>query len=186
MTGDPFWNIDRLTGLILVLSNIALLPGLLMFWFRGGQRGGAPRSRAHYVWERSFIIAFAVLTAIGFVLFQGIFQDSTAQALAKIAASAYFFGSVLLVAGEALGLNIGYEKSYGLIVIYVVIAFLAQAVFGGVVLLSGLVSAWIGWVSILWNIVWLVVLPLISPHDLYFPVLHSITPLLIGIALLLK
>jgi hypothetical protein len=34
--------------------------------------------------------------------------------------------------------------------------------------------------------VWLVVLPVITPRDIYFPVLHHVMPLMIGIALLSK
>jgi len=49
-----------------------------------------------------------------------------------------------------------------------------------------LVAAWIGWVTILWNIAWLVVLTLFARRDIYFPVLHHVMPLVIGIALLLK
>jgi len=186
MTGFQVWSIGRTAGLVLVLSSVALLPGLLMFWFRGGHRGGAPRSRAHFVWERSFIMAAVVLTTIGFVLLGGSFQNSPGRALAIMGATGYLFGGVLLVAAEALSLTIGYEKLYGLIVIYVVLAFLAQAAIGLALLQSGLVAAWIGWVTIVWNLAWLVVLPLISPRDIYFPMLHSIAPLLIGIAMLWK
>jgi hypothetical protein len=70
--------------------------------------------------------------------------------------------------------------------VFVVSAFLAQAIIGAALLQAGLVAAWIGWVCILWNIAWLVALPLISPRDIYYPVLHSITPLLVGIALLIR
>ena len=78
----------------------------------------------------------------------------------------------------------GFEKLHGLIVIYVVMAFLAQAAIGGAVIQSGLLAAWIGWATILWNIAWLVVLSLISRRDMYFPILHYLMPLVMGIALL--
>lgn len=184
---DPqYWSIERAAGLVLVLVTVANLPGLLMFWIRGGHRGGAPRSHAHFVWERSFIMAGVVLTAIGFVLLEGPLQNTDGRVLANIGATAYLFGGVLLVAAEALSLTLGYEKLYSLIVIYVVMAFLAQAAVGGALLQSGLLAAWIGWLAILWNIAWLVVLPVTSPRDIYFPVLHHVMPLVIGIALLLK
>jgi hypothetical protein len=38
----------------------------------------------------------------------------------------------------------------------------------------------------LWNVAFLVVLPLTSPRDMYYPILHHVVPLLIGMALLLK
>jgi hypothetical protein len=51
MIDQPWWSSEHVTGLVLVLGSVAALPGLMMFWVRGGHRGGAPRSRAHFVWE---------------------------------------------------------------------------------------------------------------------------------------
>lgn len=89
----------------------------------------------------------------------------------------------MLVTAEASSLTFGYEKLYPLIVIYVVMAFLAQAFIGGAWLQGGL-AAWIGWATIVWNLAWLIVLPIFSRRDIYFPVLHSVMPLVMGIALL--
>ncbi|MBI5034048.1 MAG: hypothetical protein HZB51_26295 [Chloroflexi bacterium] len=72
------------------------------------------------------------------------------------------------------------------LVVYVVLAFLSQAVIGGALLQAGWVAGWLGWLTIVWNIAWLIVLPLITPRDIYFPVLHYFLPLLIGIALVWK
>jgi hypothetical protein len=179
---DPrFWNIERAAGLFLVLGDVAVLPGLLMFTFRGGQRGGAPPSPAYYMWERSFIMAAIVLTAIGFVLLEGRLQTGNGGILARTGATTYLLAGVLGVAAEALSLRLGYAQTYPLIVIYVVVAFLGQAAMGGALLQSGVL---IGWATILWNLAWLVVLPVATPHDVYFPVLHHVAPLLIGITLL--
>lgn len=130
------------------------------------------------------ILAAVAITAIGFVLLAEALQNTDGRVLAIVGATAYLFGGVLLAAAEALQLTLGYDKLYGLIVIYVVMAFLAQAVVGGALLQSGLVAAWIGWATILWNIAWLVALPMLSPRDIYFPILHHVMPLVIGIALL--
>lgn len=182
---DPrFWSIERAAGLFLVLGVVAVLPGLLLFTFRGGQRGGAPPSPASYVWERSFVMAAVVLTVIGFGLLEGQLQTSAGRVLARIGATAYLFAGVLGVAAEALSLRLGYGQTYPLIVVYVVVAFLGQAAIGGALLQSGELAAWIGWVTILWNLTWLVALPVFTPRDVYFPVLHHVASLLIGIALL--
>ncbi len=181
-----FWSIDRAAGLILVLSNLAQAPGLIMFWARTGHKGGAPRSPAHYARERSFIAAWAVLSAVGFVLLHESLHNGPGEILAVTGSAAYFFGSVLLAIAEILSPTEGYGKIYRLAAGYVVIAFLAQAALGGAVLQSGLLGAWIGWASIGWNIAWLVILPLISRRDIYFPILHSLMPLVVGVALLLK
>jgi hypothetical protein len=184
---DPqFWSIERAAGFILVLGNVALLPGLLMFWIRAGHRGGAPRSPTHFAWERSFIMAAVVLTAIGFALLEGHLQTTEGRVLARAGATAYLFAGILGVAAEALDLTRKEQSFYPLVVIYVVLAFLAQAALGGSLLQSGLLAAWIGWLTILWNIAWLVALLLLARRDIYFPVLHHFMPLVIGIALLWK
>jgi len=120
------------------------------------------------------------------MLLQSAFQDTDGAILAIIGATTFFFGGVLGVAAEALMLTLGYEKVYGLIVVYVIIAFLAEAAIGGAVIQSVLLAAGIGWATIVWNIAWLIVLSLFSRRDIYFPILHYVMPLVIGIALLLK
>ena len=177
------WSIERAAGSFLVLGFAANLAGVLMFFIRGGTSGGVTPSHAHLVWERSFLMAAVVLTAIGLVLLEGHLQNTDGRVLARAGATAYLFGGILVVAAEALNLNPG-QNTYALIVIYVVLALLAQAAIGSALLQSGLLPTWIGWVTILWNIAWLVVLPVTSPRDIYYPILHHLMPLLIGIALL--
>jgi hypothetical protein len=183
MTGLWYLSIERAAAYLLLFGCLANLLGVLMFWFRGGSRDGAPPNRAYYVLERSSIVAAVVLTAIGFMLLADNFQSGAGRVLAGVGANAYFFGAVLLVAAEALNLSQGWEKQYGLVVIYVVVAFLAQAAIGGALLQSGLLAAWIGWLTVLWNMVLLVVVLVITPRDIYFPFMHHTMPLVIGIAL---
>jgi hypothetical protein len=71
-------------------------------------------------------------------------------------------------------------------VVFIVLAFVGQAVFGAALLRTGLLPGWVGWATILWNLGWLVILPIARPADMYYPWLHYVAPLLIGIALLLK
>jgi len=176
-------TIERTVGLILVLSAVVTFPGLMMFTFRRGYRGGAPHSRAHFIWERSFVMAGVILCAIGFVLLAAALQNTDGRVWGIIGATGFLIGGILLVTAEAMSLTFGYEKLYPLIVIYVVMAFMAQAVIGGAWLQGGL--AWIGWATIVWNLAWLIVLAIFSRRDIYFPVLHSVMPLVMGIALLL-
>ena len=184
MTVTPLWDSAHTAGLLLVLGVLVTFVGLLMFGIRGGHRGGAPRSRAHYWLERGCIMAGVVLTAIGFLLLVDYMQTWAGRSLTIGGAAAYFFGGILIVAAEALNLTLGYQQVYGLVVTYVVIAFLAQVVIGAALLQNGSVAAWIGWITILWNMGWLITLSLFSRRDMYFPVLHHVAPLLIGIALL--
>jgi hypothetical protein len=180
-----YWSIERAAGFFLVLSFAANLAGVLMFLIRGGISGGVPPSHARLVWERSLLSAAVILTALGLVLLDGHLQNTDGRILARTGATAYLFGGLLVVAAEALNLNPG-PNTYPLIVIYVLLALLAQATMGGSLLLAGLLPAWIGWITILWNIAWLIVLPVASRRDIYYPGLHHIMPLVMGIALLLK
>ena len=182
----PYWTLDRIAGLFLVLTGVATFPGFMLFWLRRGHKGGPPHSHPQWIVERSSILSGVVLTAIGFVLLQSVFQNTAGTGLMNIGATAFFFGGVLGVAAEALMLTLGYEKVYGLIVSYVVIAFLAEAAIGAAMIQSGLLAAPIGWVTILWNIASLIGLALFSRRDMYFPILHYVMPLVIGLALLLK
>lgn len=186
MVDPQLWNIERAAGLLLILTPFATGPGFAMFWQRRGHRGGEPRSHAHQVVERSSILSGVVLIAIGFILLESALRNTNGFVLANIGASAYFFGGVLLVAAEALMLTLGYDKVGGLVNIYVVMAFLAQAAIGGGVVLSGLLPAWIGWIAVVWNMAWLMVLALFARRDMYYPILHYLMPFVIGVALVVK
>ncbi len=183
MIDKRFWNIERVTGSLLVLAFVANLAGVLMFFSRGGIQGGVPPSPTYFIWERSFLVSAVVLTAIGLMLLEGLLQNTDGRVLARVGATAYLFGGILVVVAEALDLNSG-QNTYALIAVYVVLALLAQATMGGSLLQARLLPAWIGWATIIWNIAWLVVLPVTTPGDIYYPFLHHLMPLLIGIALL--
>jgi hypothetical protein len=185
--GERFWSIEFSAGTVLILSFAGLFFGALMYWIRGGIRGGAPPTRAYLVWERSFIMAAVVLTAIGLALLDGVLQDSAGRVLARAGATAYLFGGVMVVAAEASGLkqgphNDGSEQIWAPVVVYVVLALLAQAAIGGSLLQAGLLPSWIGWATVAWNLAWLLGY-LIKRGDIYIPFVHHVMPLVIGIAL---
>ena len=187
MIDQRFLSVERAAGFFLVLGFVASLAAVVMFSIRGGPGGGTPPSHTFFVWERSLFMAAFILTAIGFVLLEGLLHNTDGRVLARTGATAYLFGGIPLVAAEALSLSLGEgfeQRGYALIVMCVVLAFLAQAAIGGALLQSGLLATWIGWVTILWNLGLLVMLPVITPEDMYFPIVHHLMPLLIGAALL--
>jgi hypothetical protein len=185
MFEQAFWSVQRAAGAILLLSALAAVVGGLMFTARRGTQPDAPAPPARLLAaERGFFMAGAVLTAIGFVLLEGYFKNTAGNVLAQVGASAYLLAATLMVTAESLGLAPGQKYVYPLIVVYVVLAFLAQAAIGGALLQSHLLPAWIGYAAIAWNLAWLIVLPIASPADVYFPVLHHFVPLLLGIFLL--
>jgi hypothetical protein len=174
-------------GILLILSFVALSAGASMYWLRGGIRGGAPPTKAYFVWERTFIIAAVVLTAIGLALLEGELQSSDGRVLARAGAVTYLLGGVLVVAAEAssVGQFLDGNRSqqvWPLEFAYVVLAFLAQAAVGGALLQAGVVADWIGWATVVWNIGLLLVM-LIRRGDIYIPFVHHLMPLVIGVAL---
>src|SRR5919199_2915697 len=105
-----------------------------MFTSRGGPSGGTPPSHTFFLWERSFFMAAVILSVIGLVLLEGRLQNTDGRVLARTGATAYLIAGILLVTGEAFRMSLGdqFEKrTYALFVIYVVLAFLAQATIGG-------------------------------------------------------
>jgi len=184
MHHHPFWRIERAAGLFLVLGFVTNLAGVVMFNIRDGVNGGAPPSSDYYLWERGLFMGAVVLTAIGFVLLEGHLDTTAGRVLARTGAVAYLFAGILGVTAEALDLSGTGQNLYPLFVVHVVLAFLGQAAIGGALWQSRIVAAWISWATILWNLAWLVVLPLVTPRDIYFPILHDLMPLLIGVPLL--
>jgi len=155
-----------------------------MYTARGGVRGGAPPSHGYFAWERSFIIAAVVLTAVELALLGGYLQESDGRVLARTGATLYFLGGVLIVASEATDLAQGFHETRleAFVVSYIVLSFLAQVAIGGSLLRAGLLAAWIGWVTIGWSIGCLVVSAVTGSY--YIPFEHHVMPLVIGIALL--
>jgi hypothetical protein len=180
---EDIWSPQRVAGALVVLAVIPLGYGVFLFINRNGIQGGAPRSPALFAWERGSILAAVVLTAIGLVLLEATLSETSGRVLARLGASTYFFGAVTLVVAEAMHLSEG-RASNPLIVIYVLLAFLGQAAIGGALLQSQLLPGWIGWTTIVWNLGLLIVLLIVTPGDIYYPVQHHLMPLLIGIALL--
>lgn len=183
MSHKRSWHTERAAGLSLLLGGTANVTGVLMFWFRDGTSGRIPPSATYYDWERSFILAAVVLTMVGLVLLEAHPQLGDGRVLTRTGATVYLLAGVLNVLYEVMELT-RTTPSYPLIVVAVVLSFLGQAAIGGGLLQARLLAPWIGWATVVWSMAWLVALPLLTPRDIYFPVLHHVMPLLIGGALL--
>ncbi len=185
MESQGIYATPRVAGVLLTSCFFVFLVGGVMFWARNGMAGHPAPNFLYLALERGFVMSAAVNTAIGLLLFAALVGDAQGDALfpARLAAATYAFGTVLLLVAE-LGMLRSGRFPYGLIVAYVVLAFLAQAALGVILLCAGFLLPWIGWTAIAWNIAWLVVLVILSPGNIYFPVLHHVIPLLAGITLL--
>jgi hypothetical protein len=102
-----------------------------------------------------------------------------------LALTIFLIGTVLVLAAESFGLH---EQAYiyAPIVASVILAFIGEALFGGAILRTGFLPSWAGWITVMWNLAWLIILPFARPQDIYYPWLHYVAPLIVGIALLTR
>lgn len=115
----------------------------------------------------------------------GALENAGDRVIVRFALTVYVIATAVLLGAEGAFMFdrrwIGPE-----VVLYVVLAFLAEAAFGVALLRTGLVPAWAAWATIVWNLGWLALCAIVRPDDIYYPVLHHVAPALIGVALLLS
>lgn len=159
--------------------------GGVLFTGRAFLKWQIDETSSHMFWERGFVIGGVLATVLGLALLEEMLRAAGEPVLSRLGMAAYLFGAVIVVAAETAYVA-KRDWIYPQIVLYVVLAFLAQAAFGAALLRTGLVAGWAGWATIFWNLGWLLVMLIIRPRDVYYPVLHHVAPLLVGIALLVQ
>lgn len=183
MNGQGLLSERQIAASLLILSSFVFLVAGFMFTVRVIWKQPAGQTPTFLLWERSFVIAAFLTSLMGFVLLAGMLQNAGDTVVARLALALYLVSAVVVVVAETSYLYIG-ERVYPQIVAHVVLAFLAQAAFGVALLRTGLVAGWVGWATIIWNLTWLLILPIARPQDMYYPWLYYVAPLMIGIALL--
>ena len=172
--------------MVLIGSFALHLVGVVMFngrhflnWFA--------ETRAFLNWERGMFMAAFLVSAMGVSLLELVLHEVDAPTLvpvlARLGATAFLIGATVAIVSEAVSLS-GQSGVEALAVVMVVVLFVAEAILGGALVRSGILPAWVGWIVMIWNIGWLVVLPIVSPGDLYYPILHFLPLLPIGITAL--
>ena len=185
MDGQVILSERQIAAGLLILSGLVFAVGGILYAGRAFLKWPAAETPDYLVWERGFIIASVLVNVLGLVLLEGLLRGAGDSIIARLGMVVYVFGAVIVVVAETSFLS-KQEWVYGQIVVYVVLALLAQAAFGVALLQTGLVPGWVGWATIIWNLGWLIVLPIVTPGNIYFPALHYAAPLMIGIALLVK
>ena len=175
----------QIAGGLLILSGLVFAVGGILYAGRAFLKWPVAETSGYLIWERGFIIAAVLVSVLGLVLLEGILRVAGDPIIARLGMVTYLVGAVIVVVAETSFLS-KQEWVYEQVVVYVVLALVAQAAFGVALLQTGLVPGWIGWATIIWNLGWLIVLPITSPGNIYFPALHYAAPLMIGIALLVK
>lgn len=178
-------SMRTVTASLLILCFVVFTVGGMLFTGRAFLKWQIAETSSHLTWERSLVIAAVLTTVFGLALLEDLLRAAGEPLLSRLGMIAYLLGAVVVVVAETAHLS-KRDWMYPQIVLYVVLAFLAQAAFGASLLQTGLVAGWAGWATILWNLGWLLVMLIVRPRDIYYPVLHHVAPLLIGIALLIQ
>ena len=155
--------------------------------------------------KRSFAAAAVevILVALGFVLLTSLLIEADGRSLPLIAATLFLIAAVLWVIEHSVHVSItvtaaeetaaeGAVPSYYepvlrwtniLELIYIVLALISAVCYGWSILQTGALTLWVGWVSIGWSLLWLIVFTL-NPEGI--PVVALIPPLLIGIVIIVQ
>jgi hypothetical protein len=176
---------QRLAGSLLVLSALLMGVGVVLWTGRNLYNWPSAGAASYLGWERGFIMGGMVAALLGLTLLEGLLKGAGDFVVARAGLVLFLVATVLGLAWEANQISLR-GATDALIVTYVVLALLGQAAIGLALVRTGLVAGWTGWVTMLWSLGWLVSLPIVSPGDLYYPIVHQPMPLLLGIALLVK
>jgi hypothetical protein len=175
----------RLAGLLLIGCGAVFVVGGLLYTGRAIWKWPAAQTDTYLLWERGWVIAAALVNVLGFVVLADLLQNAGDVVIARLALALYVIGTAVLLAVEGAFLH---DRQWvtAQVVLYVALAFLAQAAFGAALLRTGLVPAWVAWLTVLWNLGWLALFAIVRPDDIYYPVLHHVAPVVIGVALLMS
>lgn len=172
-------------GWLLILSGLLFLPGALLYTSRVIWKRTTGTNPVYRYWERGWVIAAVVVVVLGWGLLEKLLEAVGDSILAPSGWILLLLSAGLVLAAELYNLS---QQAWlqPLIVVHVVLAFLSQAFFGASLLKTGLLPAWVGWATILWSLGMLIYLPVFKPRDIYYPWVHYVAPLMIGIGLLVK
>jgi hypothetical protein len=178
-------SVQVVAGWLLILSGITFLPAGMLFTGRAIWKWPAAQSQSYLFWERGLVMAAILIATLGLMLLERLLEAAGDRILSPLGMTIFLIGVVLVIVAETFFLS-QQEWAYAPIVVFVILAFVGQATFGVSILRTGLLPAWVGWATVIWSLAWLVILPIARPHDMYYPWLHYVAPLLIGVALLLR
>jgi hypothetical protein len=170
---------------LFVLSTLLVLSGATLWTGRNMWDWPVSESTGYLIWERGLILAAIVAVVLGLALWTDGLMTKGDPVAARLGYVIYLIAGMLGIVAESYLIS-GREPLYALIVIYVVMALLGQTALGVSLLITKLLPAWIGWSTIVWNLAFLVLLFAISSADIYYPIVHHVMPLVIGIAYLVR
>jgi hypothetical protein len=171
----------RVSGLLLLIAFVLNLGGVVMY-AAGTEYRWVGETPTYHAWERALFISSYVAAALGTAVLEPAQAEAGAAILGRLAVIAFPMAASIALVMEAVTIN-GPEP-YALIVVAVLLLFGAELLLSAAALASRLVPAWVGWAAIAWNVAWPAILPIVSPGDPYYPILHAIPLLMISIPLI--
>ena len=172
-------------GWLLILGGVIFLPAGMLYTGRAIWKWPAAQSQGYLYLERGLVMGAFLVATLGYVLLKQRLEGAGDSIVAPLAMTITLIATVLVLAAESFGLKLQ-DYLYAPIVVAVVLAFLGQAAFGVSILRTEYLPVWVGWAAVIWNLAWLIILPIARPQNMYYPWLHYGAPLIIGIALLTR
>ena len=183
MNGLALLSDRQITAILLIACGLIFTVGGILFTGRVMWQWPASTTPGYLRWERGSVILAVLVTAFGLVLLEDLLRTAGDSVVARLGIVTYLIGAVVIMVAETSYLD-NRQWVYSQTVLYVLLALISQAAFGLSLLQTGLVPRWAGWATLIWNLFWLVVLPIAARRDMYYPALHHAASLIIGIALL--
>jgi hypothetical protein len=169
------------SGLLLLIAFVLNLGGVVMY-AAGTEYGWVAETPTYHAWERALFMSSYVAAALGTAVLEPALAEAGAAILGRLAAVAFPMAASVALVMEAVTINA--PEPYALMVVAVLLLFGAELLLGAAVLVSRLVPAWVGWAAVVWNLAWPVILPIVSPGEPSYPILHAIPLLMISIPLI--
>lgn len=164
-----------ITGFVLHLGGVLLFNASSTFdWF-----AETPTSVA---WERGLFIAAYAAAALGVAVLESVLNETRRVVPGRLGATGFLIAAVLAIIVEASFISQDAGQT-ALVVVMVIALLIAEAIIGWSLIGSGVTPVWVGWAVLVWNLGWFAVLITFLADDLYFPILHFVPLLLIGIGL---
>jgi hypothetical protein len=164
-----------IAGFLLHLGGVLLFNGRFLFgWF--------VETPTWFTWERGLFIAAYAASALGVAVLESMLHETRRAVPGRLGATAFLMAAVLAIVVEASFLSEDAGQT-PLVVVMAIALLLAEAILGWSLIGSGVIPVWVGWAVLIWSLSWLAVLVALTADDLYFPILHFLPLLLIGIGL---
>jgi len=176
---------QTVAGWLLILSALLFVPSGILYTGRAIFQWPRAQTQSYLYWERGLVIAAILVATMGFLLLTQRLESAGDRIVAPLAMLLIAVSTILVITAETFSLG-GQQGTSVAVTVFIFLSLLGQAAFGVSILRAGLLPGWVGWATVAWGLAWMVILPIARPQDMYYPWLHYVAPLIIGITLLVR